>query len=281
MPIYVFGPNDISRVEETTFSGGGVQERRDLQRLLREHIEVIAPGTLLIAEEFGDWEASRRRIDLLGIDKEANLVVIELKRTEDGGHMELQSIRYASMVSTTTFDQAVDIFSQYLTSLGKKNDDPRATILNFLGWDAPDGYNFAPDVRIVLASAAFSKELTSSVLWLNEHGTDISCIRMKPYTFDGQILVDVQQIIPLPEAAEYQIRVRDKVRKERQARVRFSDDMKITLLKSPEERAAIGTPKYQQFLLYKEGMTVGEFLANGGKHSWLNRDVKYGHVSVK
>jgi hypothetical protein len=195
--------------------------------------------------------------------------------------MELQSIRYASMVSTTTFDQAVDIFSQYLTSLGKKNDDPRATILNFLGWDAPDGYNFAPDVRIVLASAAFSKELTSSVLWLNEHGTDISCIRMKPYTFDGQILVDVQQIIPLPEAAEYQIRVRDKVRKERQARVRFSDDMKITLLKSPEERAAIGTPKYQQFLLYKEGMTVGEFLANGGKHSWLNRDVKYGHVSVK
>jgi len=31
-------------------------------------------------------------------------VAIELKRTEDGGHMELQSTRYAAMVSTMTFD---------------------------------------------------------------------------------------------------------------------------------------------------------------------------------
>jgi len=30
-----------------------------------------------------------------------------LKRTEDGGHLELQAIRYAAMVSTMTFDQAV------------------------------------------------------------------------------------------------------------------------------------------------------------------------------
>ena len=61
-----------------------MQERRDLQRLLRENVEVIAPDTLVIAEEFGDWEDSRRRIDLLAIDRSANLVVIELKRTEDG-----------------------------------------------------------------------------------------------------------------------------------------------------------------------------------------------------
>jgi len=33
-------------------------------------------------------------------------VVIELKRTNDGGHMELQAIRYASMVSAMTFERA-------------------------------------------------------------------------------------------------------------------------------------------------------------------------------
>lgn len=36
---------------------------------------------MVIAEEFGEWEDSKRRIDLLGLDREANLVVIELKRT--------------------------------------------------------------------------------------------------------------------------------------------------------------------------------------------------------
>ena len=119
MPIYEFAETDIFRLDETTFNLAGLQERRDLQRLLREHIEVIAPNSLVIAEEFGDWDESRRRIDLLAIDKEANLVVIELKRTEDGGHMELQSIRYASMVSTMTFDQAANAFGQYLKQIGK------------------------------------------------------------------------------------------------------------------------------------------------------------------
>jgi RecB family endonuclease NucS len=133
MPIYVFGQDGINRVEETTFSQVGLHERRDLQRLLREHVEVIAPDTLIISEEFGEWEESRRRIDLLGIDKAANLVVIELKRTEEGGHMELQAIRYASMVSTMTFDQATDVFERHLTHLGKENQDPRGIVLDFLG----------------------------------------------------------------------------------------------------------------------------------------------------
>jgi hypothetical protein len=196
MPIYEFGTNSINRLPETTFGSAGVHERRDLQRLLREHIEVIAPDTLVIDEEFGDWEDARRRIDLLAIDKNGNLVVIELKRTEDGGHMELQSIRYASMVSKLTFDRAVDTFAKYLGKIGKDGQDARAGLLEFLEWDEPDDDHFAQDTRIVLASAEFSQELTSSVLWLADHGIDIRCVRLKPYSLDGRLLVDVQQISP-------------------------------------------------------------------------------------
>src|ERR1700679_4337318 len=108
MPIFEFTSNDVRALQETSFSVAGLQERRDIQRLLREHVEVIAPDTLVISEEFGEWEDSKRRIDLLGLDRDANLVVIELKRTEDGGHMELQAVRYAAMVSAMTFAKAVE-----------------------------------------------------------------------------------------------------------------------------------------------------------------------------
>ena len=77
MPIYEFTNTEIRALQETTFNLAGLQERRDLQRLLRAHVEVIAPDTLVISEEFGEWEDSRRRIDLLAIDKNANLVVID------------------------------------------------------------------------------------------------------------------------------------------------------------------------------------------------------------
>jgi hypothetical protein len=223
MPIYEFTGSGVQPLEETSFGRAGLYERRDLQRVLREHVEVIAPQTLVICEEFGEWEDSRRRIDLLAIDRDANLVVIELKRTEDGGYMELQSIRYASMVSTMTFDQASDVFGRYLKQLGKENQDARETILDFLGWDEADDDLFAQDVRIVLASAEFSKELTSSVLLLIDHGIDIRCVRLKPYALAERLLVDVQQIVPLPEAADYQVQVREKAQKERAARVSHAD----------------------------------------------------------
>ncbi len=63
MTIYDFAPTGISLLKETTFSGCGLQERRDIQRLLRENIEVVDFNALVIAEEFGNWENSRRRID--------------------------------------------------------------------------------------------------------------------------------------------------------------------------------------------------------------------------
>lgn len=222
MPIFEFTKTGIQALAETGFGLQGLHERKDLQRLLRANIEVVAPDTLVICEEFGEWDASRRRIDLLAIDRDANLVVIELKRTEDGGHMELQAIRYASMVATMTFDQAANVFATFLKETGRETD-ARDTILEFLGWDEPDEDLFAQDVRIVLASAEFSKELTSSVLWLIDHGIDIRCVRLKPYSLGDRLLVDVQQIVPLPEAADYQVQVREKAQKERAARVSHAD----------------------------------------------------------
>ena len=88
-------------------------------------------------------------------------------------------------------------------------------ILDFLGWDEPIEDEFAQDVKIVLASSNFSKELTTAVIWLNQRALDVSCIRIIPYQDNGRILLDVQHVIPLPEAEEFQIRVREKVQRER------------------------------------------------------------------
>jgi hypothetical protein len=214
MALYEITSDNLAKISETSFELAGVRERADLQRLLKKQIDVIAPDTLVIAEEFGEWEESKRRIDLLALDKNANLVVIELKRTEEGGHMELQAIRYAAMVSTMTFEGVVDIYGRYLTTNGI-DADPRGKILDFLGWEEPDEDSFAQDVRIVLVSANFSKELTTAVMWLNKRDLDIRCIRLIPYQDSGRVLIDVQQVLPLPEAAEYQIKIREKEQRER------------------------------------------------------------------
>lgn len=216
-------PGAFRPINKASFADLKVKERGDLQRLLRTQIDILADDLYVLSEEFSDWEESNRRIDLLAIDKLANVVVIELKRTNDGGHMDLQSIRYASMVSAMTFGRAEQIHAKFLGEIGKPAEDARKNILAFLGWSEPDEERFAPDVRVVLVSEDFGKELTTAVLWLRDREIDIQCIRLRPYQDGERCLIDVQQIIPLPEANDYQVQLREKEQVERKARAQHSD----------------------------------------------------------
>lgn len=209
MAIYELTADSLKPIPVTRYGDNDIKERGDLQRLLRDNIEVVSPDTLIIAEEFGEFADSRRRIDLLGVDRQGSLVVIELKRTEDGGHMDLQAIRYASMVANMLVSEAVRIYGKYLKSKGL-DQDAKSSLYEFLEWENEEDEEeetFANDVRIVLVSAEFSKELTTSVLWLNSRKLDIRCVKMAPYKDGNRILVDVQEVIPLPEAADYQTRI--------------------------------------------------------------------------
>lgn len=213
MPLYEVMEEGLHRRPVAQFAELGMYERADLQRLLRDDITALGEDLLVIAEEFSNWEDTRRRIDLLAIDKAGHLVVIELKRTDDGGHMDLQAIRYAAMVSSVGF---AEVASAYAAHIAKQRPDEsldaRAELLAFLDMEEEtDEPSISSDVRIILVSADFGREITTAVLWLNGFdGMDIRCVRIVPYDVEGKVLLDIQQVLPLPEAADYQVRLRRK-----------------------------------------------------------------------
>jgi len=119
-------------------------------------------------------------------------------------------------VSAMDFERALDTYSKYLRTYGS-SVNARDELLSFFAWTQPEGNRFARQVKIILVSADFSKEITTSVIWLNEQGLDITCVRLKPFILEHRTLIDVQQIIPLPEAAEYTVQLRRKAEEERTA----------------------------------------------------------------
>jgi hypothetical protein len=224
MAIYQITKDKLTPLAETKFGAEGLYERKDLQRLLRDRIDVLGGDLLVVAEEFGQWEDSNRRIDLLCLDKQANLVVIELKRTDDGGHMELQAIRYAAMISPMSFSDMIETFAISKNITKPDTDAAKKEVLDFLGWAEPDEDQFGADTRIILAAADFSKEVTTAVMWLNERGLDIRCVRLRPYKMNtGELLLNVEQVVPLPEAEEYQTQINLKKQKEREHRTERYD----------------------------------------------------------
>jgi hypothetical protein len=215
MSLFRVTQDKLEPVAETTFAAESLLERKDLQRLLRRDISPVGDDLMVIAEEYSNWEDSSRRIDLLCLKRDASLVVVEIKRTEDGGHMELQAIRYAAMVSSMTLE---GVATAYQKMSGKEPDAATSDILLFLGLDSLEEAELTGDVRIVLVSADFSAELTTAVLWLNRHDLGIRCIRLRPYRIGADIVVvDATQIIPLPETTDYEVKVREQEKEQRKA----------------------------------------------------------------
>ncbi len=250
----------IGRVEKVSLAQAAMRERQDLQAILRKQLPELIPDLLVIAEEFGDWDDSRRRIDLLALDKKANLVVIELKRGDTGSHMELQALRYAAMVSTMTFEQAAATYESFI---GPQPALPaRQQLLDFLGWSEPNEDDFAQDVRIVLFSENFSRELSSSILWLNQRQLDISCYRISGYRLDARLLLDFQQIIPLKEAEDYQVKLRNKQQEAQSAR-------REQVVWNGELYANYGDNEYRS---WDDARKFGFISAGGGE--WFTRTLR-------
>jgi len=220
MTIYKFTANlhnsSLTKLTETHFEREGILETKEIHSSLEGDINILVRDTddklFVLSREYNGWFDSQRSIDFLCVDQEANLVVIEIKRTQDGGHMDLQALRYAAMVSPMKFIEAVEALSEY------KNIDQveaEGMLLGFLKRELPDEDSFGNTVRIILASADFSKEVTTTAMWLNDMGIDVRCVRMLPYKYNGEILVDIQQLVPVPEASDYQIQIGQKRRAER------------------------------------------------------------------
>ena len=234
MSLYRITADKLEAVPQTTFASERLLERQDLQRLLKQDIRVLSEDLMVIAEEFGNWEESNRRIDLLCLAKDASLVVVEIKRTEDGGHMELQAIRYAAMVSSMTLEQVIQAYAR---DRACDPEEARSEILGFLGRDSEEAGALSDPVRAILVSADFSTEVTTAVLWLNKQGLNIRCVRLRPYRAEGSVFIEATQIIPLREAAEYEVKMRE-ADKEKQRAARSSNPMLEPFWKSLIERAS-------------------------------------------
>ena len=109
------------------------------------------------------------------------------------------------------FEDVVHAFEEYLEAheLAAK-DQAEARILQFLGTPEGDHVLISDVPRIILVSADFSLEITTTVLWLIDRGIDIRCVQLVPYKMEEKLLVDLRQVIPLAQAQDYQVSLRQK-----------------------------------------------------------------------
>ncbi|APX23209.1 MULTISPECIES: DUF4268 domain-containing protein [Salipiger] len=247
--------NRLRKLERTSFSEVGFREREHLQEWLATMPDALCEamsegedGLLIIQKEFDGFDGTRERLDLLALDRAGQLVVIENKLDDSGRDVVWQALKYAAYCSSLKKAEIVGIFQQYLDRQG--GGDAAGLICEFLREDTLDEVvlNDGTNQRVVFIAANFRREVTATVLWLREHQIDARCVKVVPYRFGEEIFVDLQQVIPTPEAADYMIRMAEKDSEEKSAKgaQKWSHQMRLEFWEQAlEALRAAGLERWQ------------------------------------
>src|SRR3954451_7258379 len=91
---------EVESVPEVSLAEIGIRERRDLQRWIEDHPEIVGRDLIVVTTAVDRWEdrdAARvaDRLDVLFLDSVGALLVAELKRDESAETTDLQALKYA------------------------------------------------------------------------------------------------------------------------------------------------------------------------------------------
>lgn len=219
--------NRIQPLETKRFSELGFSERKHLQEWLANHPQALTSEDgeelLIIQKEFDGFDDTRERLDLLAIDKQGNLVLIENKLDDSGRDVVWQALKYASYCANLKKQQVVEIFQRYLDEQARENntepDNAQTLLLDFLGVDDLQSaqINTLKSQRLILVAAKYRKEVTNTVLWLSQFGIDCRCFKVTLYQAEDELFLNVEQIIPTPEASDFMISMMAKEDEEKNA----------------------------------------------------------------
>ena len=148
----------------TSFRDGHLEY--DLEKWLVSNPELIGTDIMLIGEQVNTKSGP---IDLLGIDKSGNTVIIEIKRSELPREALAQAIDYASDVAGWTSDKLSEVYSTFASG----------TFIDAFSKAFPDAdlesVSLNSTQRIVLVGFSIEASLERMITWLSDsYGVNIN-----------------------------------------------------------------------------------------------------------
>jgi hypothetical protein len=219
---------EVELMEEISLADIGIRERRDLQRWIEDHPEIVEPDLLTVTTEFDQWQIAERRVadrlDVLFLDSDGRLLLAELKRGEAPDTTDLQSIKYAAYCDQLSVADIVDVYAGYH---GVSVDDARTTIVDHA--PALTDRELGP-IRVRIVAGSFGPSVTHVVMWLRDLRLDIGCIQVTARRMgNGHAVLVARQLLPPPAAEDYlvQRRRREEEEEEREASTRRRNSVTV------------------------------------------------------
>ena len=155
---------------------------------------------LIISRQESAFQEEIQRIcpDLLGIDKDGNLVIIELKKGRTPREVIAQLLEYAVWANDLSDDKIYDIASSYFRSMDIEKNLEQLIIETFETEEIP---NLNQRLRLFIAAEEISPSVAKVCRFLRQvHGVDVNCIQFNIFqTESGEVLVNSEAFVGLED----------------------------------------------------------------------------------
>jgi len=160
----------------------------------QEPLLIIGRQTSASTEEYGTIFP-----DLLGIDKEGNLVIIELKKGRTPREVIAQLLEYAAWANDLSDEKIHDIADNYINSI---NSDKKMESLFLETFETDEIPSLNQRLRLFIAAEEITPSVAKVCRFLRQiHGVDVNCVQFNIFqTESGEILVNSESIVGLEDA---------------------------------------------------------------------------------
>ena len=196
--------NDIAQAELIATSKTSLDLEKHLESWLERSPWAIAEEPLLLIgrQTSAKVEAATVFPDLLALNKDGNLVIVELKKGKAPREVTAQLLEYAAWASELPDDDVVDMAATYLGAV----DDPPLQKLTAAFCDVFDVEELPPlnlRLRLFIAAEEIPVSVSRVCRFLRtDHGLDVSCVEFRVFqTESGEVVVTSEQIVGLEDVS--------------------------------------------------------------------------------
>lgn len=195
-----------SALEFTSLANEGFKEEDLREWIIDSSSDILGEELFLIGREVSVQELGDA-IDILGIDRDGNLVIIELKRGSLRDPVDFQGLKYAAYTAQWDYEELKEQFEYFKsTRWGQKLYDGSVSFTEQLDSFCNEDYTFNQDQRMLLVGESIRERLNLVVRWLADRSVDVAVVEVDLLKEGDRLYIDADQTIPAPEESPPKIR---------------------------------------------------------------------------
>ena len=158
---------------------------KELEELLQDHIELLNPNWLVIGRQVAT--PAGKRIDLLCMDQDGDLIVVELKKDLTPREVTAQAIDYASSVSVFTPAIVADLYLEYAKAYLHREESLDEAFRQKYGISLDEEIINQQNVKMVIVAASMDSSTERIITYLRgTYMVDINILFFRVFAYEGR-----------------------------------------------------------------------------------------------